>query len=146
VTGDGPASAWYEDGLSFECQRCGRCCSGAPGDVWVSSQEAAGIAAELGQAPEAFAAECLRTHRGRLSLRERADYDCVLLDQTSRTCRVYQARPLQCRTWPWWPENLRTPEAWHEAARECPGIGHGPVTPAEHIRQALEAERVQNAS
>ena len=29
------AEPWYRDGLRFACTRCGACCTGAPGYVWV---------------------------------------------------------------------------------------------------------------
>ena len=32
-------SPWYRDGLAFACTRCGACCTGAPGYVWVSPEE-----------------------------------------------------------------------------------------------------------
>jgi Fe-S-cluster containining protein len=57
------------------------------------------------------------------SLRELAGGDCCMLD--GGKCRIYAARPMQCRTWPWWPSNLRSRAAWREAARRCPGIGRG---------------------
>ena len=34
MTADSPE--WYRDGLRFECTRCGACCTGAPGYVWVT--------------------------------------------------------------------------------------------------------------
>jgi Fe-S-cluster containining protein len=36
---DVDALSWFKDGLRFECQRCGRCCRGEPGVVWVNKQE-----------------------------------------------------------------------------------------------------------
>lgn len=39
-------------------------------------------------------------------------------------CSVYEARPIQCRTFPYWPENIR-PENWDKLADSCPGIGKG---------------------
>ena len=35
---------WYEDGLRFRCTRCGACCTGSPGFVWVNAEELADIA------------------------------------------------------------------------------------------------------
>ena len=48
---------------------------------------------------------------------------CVFLEDGRETrCRIYPARPKQCRTWPYWPELLRSPETLREAMRCCPGI------------------------
>lgn len=55
--------------------------------------------------------------------------DCILLDRDSEPgkalCRVYQDRPSQCRTWPFWTHNLSSERAWRQAARTCPGIDRG---------------------
>ncbi|MEY3144152.1 MAG: hypothetical protein RLY21_2645, partial [Planctomycetota bacterium] len=60
-------------------------------------------------------------------------HDCVFLDRTTRPgkaiCGIYRARPSQCRTWPWWPEVVESPETWAETKRRtpCPGMGSGPL-------------------
>ena len=36
---------WYDAGLKFQCTRCGACCTGAPGYVWVNGEEIARLAA-----------------------------------------------------------------------------------------------------
>ena len=35
---------WFKKGLRFECTGCGDCCTGAPGFVWVNSEEIRGLA------------------------------------------------------------------------------------------------------
>ena len=40
--------AWYRDGLRFECTQCGKCCTGAPGYVWLTIPEIYRIAEFLG--------------------------------------------------------------------------------------------------
>ena len=77
---------------------------------------------------------------GRVSLRERADGDCTFLDPATRKCRVYAARPVQCRTWPFWDSNLETPADWARTCAECPGAGTGPLVPLEVVRRRA-AER-----
>ena len=42
-----------------------------------------------------------------------------------RGCSIYAVRPLQCRTWPFWPENVSDRESWDRAARKCHGMNHG---------------------
>jgi Fe-S-cluster containining protein len=42
-----------------------------------------------------------------------------------RTCSIYPVRPLQCRTWPFWNHNLRSPSTWAEASDMCPGMNNG---------------------
>ncbi len=134
---------WYADGLRFTCTQCGNCCTGPPGAVWFSPREAAGIAAHLGVREETF--RRLYAHRieGRWSLREtEADggYDCIFLDRKSvpgkALCSIYPVRPAQCRTWPFWPENLATPRSWATARHRtpCPGMESGQLVPIERIR------------
>jgi len=129
---------WYADGLHFACQGCGRCCGGAPGYVWVDTEDLAAIAAHLGMTAKEFRGRYVRRLWRGLSLKEKSNYDCVLLDSGGR-CVAYEVRPLQCRTWPFWPTNLVSREAWAAAGRRCPGIGSGPLYRLEQI-EALLAE------
>ena len=134
------AQPWYKDGLQFTCSQCGNCCTGGPGFVWISEQEVARLAAFLGITPEETVEKYCRDVGGRLSLKEfrnaAGNYDCVFLKeekiaaaggfiQTRRRCTVYEVRPLQCRTWPFWPENLWSRKTWDHAARRCHGMNAG---------------------
>jgi Fe-S-cluster containining protein len=73
---------------------------------------------------------------GRLTLRERANYDCVFWEAGG--CTVYAARPLQCRSFPFWPAQVADEESWRAAARDCPGIGLGPLHGASEIAYWLD--------
>ena len=73
-------------------------------------------------------------NRERLSLREKSNYDCVFWDNG---CAVYQARPLQCRTFPFWDSILVSAAAWKAAAEHCPGIGRGRPRSREEIEAYL---------
>ncbi|MBN1808762.1 MAG: YkgJ family cysteine cluster protein [Planctomycetes bacterium] len=126
---------WYKDGLRFSCKQCGACCSGKPGYVWVNDAEITGIAARLGLSREDFRDKYLKlTYRG-YSLTEKANYDCILLENGK--CLVYDIRPRQCRTWPFWPENLRSRGHWDEEARGCPGMNEGMHFPLSEIEDIL---------
>ena len=130
---DTPAPGpWYKDGLAFECTRCGKCCTGEPGFVWVTDDELAAIAAFLGEPVEQVVAMYTRlAHRGR-SLREKGNGDCVFFER-GVGCTVYAVRPRQCRTWPFWESNVESPEAWERTKAVCPGSGHGELIPVEEI-------------
>ena len=103
------------------CEACGGgCCSGESGNVWLSPQELDAIAEALGRSP--FEVSLELTHRvgGRLSLRERYHPElgsiCRLFDPGAGGCTVYDARPQQCRTYPFWPAyRKRGPD-------DCPGV------------------------
>lgn len=114
---------WYQEGLSFKCTGCGECCTGAPGYVWVSEQEVVSLAALLKISEETFLKTYTRRIGNRLSLIEHPKtFDCVFLKD--KKCQVYSERPEQCRTFPWWVENLENRAAWEETARRCEGINH----------------------
>jgi len=115
------AARWYAAGLRFECTQCGRCCSGAAGYVWVTSAEISALAALLELPLDELGRRYLRRVGTRHALLEnQATGDCVFL--SDGRCSVYQARPAQCRSYPWWPANLTDRAAWGRAATECEGI------------------------
>ena len=116
---------WYRDGLKFGCTGCGGCCTGAPGYVWVNQAEIDALAAAVNLDTEAFEKRFVRVVGARRSLIEFANGDCAFFDGDSRRCGVYEARPRQCCTWPFWPENIATPAAWQQIAERCPGCNRG---------------------
>ena len=126
-----PAAPWYRDGLKFQCTQCGRCCGGAPGYIWMAPAEVRSAAKAVGLDVADFQAMYLAEYPQGLSLREMANGDCCLL-QGGR-CRIYAARPVQCRSWPFWRSNLASPTSWSEAAQRCPGIGRGRLWKAPEI-------------
>lgn len=127
---------WYRDGLRFTCTQCGNCCTGAPGYVWVSPEEIDRLAASLGQSTDAFSRRFVRRVGNRYSLIERPNGECVFWD-SSNGCTVYEARPVQCRTWPFWSENLESPADWKRVRRGCPGAGNGDFFPLDAIEDAV---------
>jgi len=133
---------WYKDGLRFTCTGCGDCCTGSPGYVWVTNEEIAKLAALVRLSVEEFEAEYVRRVGVRKSLVEYENGDCVFFDNQSRKCTVYAARPRQCRTWPFWNSNIRTPDAWAETRHVCPGSGQGELYQIEEIQQQAAVIRI----
>lgn len=132
---------WYEGGLRFRCTQCGKCCTGAPGYVWVNDEEIAAIAAFLEIPLDQMTALHTRVeHHGR-SLRERANGDCIFYDRAAG-CTIYSVRPGQCRTWPFWESNIQTPQAWQHTCEICPGSGQGDLIPVEEITRRLNVIRL----
>lgn len=124
---------WYSEGLRFKCTECGKCCTGGPGYAWVTKEEIHAIADYLGLSVKVFGKRYLRYVSGRYSLLEKGpNFDCIFLKD--KRCEIYPVRPAQCRTFPWWKENLSSPEAWKEAAKYCEGITKdAPVVPFDTI-------------
>ncbi|QDS98551.1 YkgJ family cysteine cluster protein [Adhaeretor mobilis] len=126
---------WFADGLKFKCTGCGDCCTGSPGYVWLNQAEIDAMAGELELSPKEFERRYVRNIGIRRSLKELpVSYDCVFLDAETRKCEVYATRPRQCRTWPFWDSNLKSPETWQETCEACPGAGKGKLYSLEHIQ------------
>jgi Fe-S-cluster containining protein len=137
----GSDQPWYADGLKFTCSQCGNCCTGAPGYVWISDVEIGRLAAHLRMRRADVLEKYCRRIGERYSLKERRSpqglYDCVFLNEvkapapsrkvthTRRVCAIYEVRPLQCRTWPFWDGLLADEERWKAAGERCHGINAG---------------------
>ncbi len=52
---------------------------------------------------------------------------------SGKQCAIYPVRPSQCRSWPFWPENILSPEDWQNTAVKCPGINTGKLYTFEEI-------------
>ena len=138
------ATQWYGRGLRFSCTQCGNCCTGPPGTVWFTSKEGRSLARTLDLEIAEFYKRYAHKVDGRWSLRERpvsdGRYDCIFLARSSANgktgCSVYADRPAQCRTWPFWPENLTSRATWDAAKRRtpCPGMDNGSLVPVDQIR------------
>jgi Fe-S-cluster containining protein len=133
-------SPWYRDGLAFECTRCGACCTGAPGYVWVSIEEIEQLARFQNQSVDEFSTRFVRQVGSRFSLIEKPGGDCIFWNK-EMGCTVYAARPVQCRTWPFWPENVESEEDWDQVRSICPGSGRGQLFTIEQIQASIESVR-----
>ena len=135
-----PDVPWYQSGLQFTCTRCGNCCTGEPGSVRVTDNEIEALASLLDVDPDEFrAAYTRRLRRGEQSLVEKWHNDCVFWDRNAG-CRVYAARPRQCRTWPFWRAVIHSPDTWKEEARGCPGMNQGRLHDAESIASIASSD------
>jgi Fe-S-cluster containining protein len=140
-----PKGSFYAEGLRFSCTRCSACCRFDPGYVFLSKEDAEGLAAFLKIAYTDFVEKYCRwiPYGGgisRLSLKETSNYDCVFWKEG---CSVYDARPLQCRTFPFWPGNLVSEKTWAKVAASCPGMDRGELHEVEYIEDALARERAR---
>jgi Fe-S-cluster containining protein len=105
------------------CKTCGgRCCRGSAGYVWVSLEELEQIAATKQMAVARFARQYVRRVQGKLSLQERVingESFCCFFDPIEGQCTIYESRPSQCRTFPFWSKfETETQRLF----LECPGV------------------------
>ncbi len=115
-------SYFFDQGLRFACQQCGGCCVGEPGTIYVSQAEIEVISATLDLPIEVFTARYLYPFRDSFSIKEDDRGRCLFFDDG---CTIYDMRPIQCRTYPFWFSNLRSQERWRAVEGQCPGIGRG---------------------
>lgn len=126
--------AWFKDGLRFKCNGCGVCCGGEPGVIWVNEEEIIKISDYLKMPVDQFAKKFLRKIVKRYSLIELHNGDCVMFDNG---CKIYPVRPYQCKSFPFWLQNLETQEKWEALKDECPGIDKEKLYTLEEINDII---------
>jgi uncharacterized protein len=124
--------------LRFRCTGCGQCCSGDPDYyVYITQHESESIRRHLRLSTGWFKRRYLRrSPQGELVINNQGGGRCLFLTQDNR-CGIYAVRPLQCRTYPFWPEVVNSKAMWRIEARRCEGIGDGQVVPVSRIRTML---------
>ena len=143
---ESPAQSWLAGGLRFKCTGCGKCCTGSSGSVHLSQADIDRLADFFHLPAGTFARRYTRAVKGRRVLMDKPDSaECIFLNQ--KTCSVYEARPTQCRTYPWWLSNIQDEESWREAGELCEGINHpsAVIVPAAEILEQCRIDK-QNES
>lgn len=120
-------SKLIKDSLQFACTKCGKCCKGRT-NVFVNVAEVEALAKFKGINKFDFVrtfTEDKETPSGLItSLKSNVDKNggqsCIFLKDNQ--CSVYEARPTQCRTYPFWPLHLIGEAEWRAEARNCEGI------------------------
>jgi Fe-S-cluster containining protein len=128
---------WYADGLRFACQPdCGKCCTrhGTYDYVYLEDDDVERLAAHFDMPVGKFRARWTKKDDGHTILKMDGPA-CPFLD--GARCTVYEARPGQCGSFPFWPENLESRANWDDLASFCPGVGQGDFVPLETIREHL---------
>ena len=133
-------------GLRFECTQCGKCCvnRGEYAYVYLNRDEVKALAQELGIGVRAFRRRyTFRDEDGWTQLRREGNA-CVFLDPETNACGVYEARPIQCRTFPFWRSFVEDGKWTDEVRTLCEGIGRGPIHASDeverHMREMEQSE------
>jgi len=117
-----------KDGYNYEfnplaCQTCqAKCCTGESGYIHVSTSEIEVIAAFCELSIEEFTKKYLFKNGYKYSIKERKvedSYECAFYDRATNGCLIYDVRPTQCRTFPFW-DYFKT--RVDELKLECPGV------------------------
>jgi uncharacterized protein len=142
-----PENKFYENGLRFECQGSGKCCTshGEFGHVFLTLDDRKRFAKHLKMRTAEFTKQYCDQLGPIWKLKEEVgNPDCVFLKK--KKCSVYEARSTQCRTWPFWPEVMNA-KAWKDEVQSfCPGVGKGKLWSAEEIDKIVALETKSEAS
>lgn len=137
---------WWRKGVQFECTGSGKCCTsrGEYGFVYLNLEDRQRFAKHLKISTSAFTRRYCEKTGGIWHLKEdRVNPDCIFLE--GNRCGVYEARPTQCRTWPFWPEVMNAKSWAKDVKAFCPGVGKGKIidgdTIEKQIREQIESEK-----
>ncbi len=118
-----------KDGYNFAfdssaCSSCaGNCCIGESGYIWINKSEIETLAKFLNISVDYLKKECLYKVGYKYSIKEveldKNNFACCFFNLEKKQCMIYEARPTQCRTFPFW-DYFKTNE--NEVYKECPGI------------------------
>ena len=104
--------------------------------MYVTPHRLRRIAGLLGMRERAFRRDYVtRDEQGETVLKLKENGDCVFWDAG---CTIYPERPRQCRTFPFWGETLRSPQAWSQLKEFCHGVDGGRLYPLEEIRAVFK--------
>ena len=126
-----------EFNFRFQCQPgCVACCT-QTGEVYLNDEDLARIAAHLKLTPKKFQKRFAKREFGNLLLTTPKEKDCHFLEDGG--CSIHEFKPVQCRTFPFWPDNVRDRRSWKALKSYCPGIGIGKKLDRSEVqRQAQE--------
>jgi len=135
---------FYSSGLRFSCKRCSACCRYDAGFVFLSEKDIDQLAKAFQMDKKQFFLVYCRwvtDWKGNEvpSLKEKSNKDCILWDSG---CTVYNARPLQCVTFPFWNSILASRENWEAAASGCPGMNSGELHTEKMIEKNINLRAV----
>ncbi len=124
-------------GYRFQCQGSGKCCVSRDryGYVYLSLPDRRRMAAHLKLKTQEFTRRYCSKTDGWFHLKDFVGPCTFLRD---KRCTIYEARPTQCRTWPFWPENMNAKVWSTDIASFCPGVGKGPELPPETVHQQVK--------
>lgn len=134
------SSPWWEKGIRFQCQGSGQCCvsRGEYGFVYMTKMDRQRMASVLNMTTTAFTRKYCAKTDGVFHLKDGKGPECLFL--VNNRCSVYEGRPEQCRTWPFWSEVMNA-KAWKkEVANYCPGVNKGRLISAKEIRTQMERQ------
>jgi Fe-S-cluster containining protein len=108
----------------IRCSTCeGNCCIGESGYIWITNDEIKKLALFQNISTQDVIQNSLKKVGYRYSINEiklsKNNYACKFFDIIKKQCSIYDVRPVQCRTFPFWDYFKTNIE---ELKLECPAI------------------------
>ncbi len=131
------------DTFRWSCTACGKCCRG-PGVVYFTEEDLASIRRLLRLSDARWKRlykRLVQREKNGLFLHDSEDA-CALLGKGGK-CTVYEVRPLQCRTFPFWTSNFERAEDYEWLKKFCPGIKKGTGEEFSLRRIVIETNRTE---
>ena len=127
---------WKHETIRFECQPdCFKCCS-KPGVVYMDTKDIRKAAEHLKLTVSRFKGEFFKLEAGLWLIEVEEERPCPFLVEEG--CAIHPAKPTQCRSYPFWRENMETRNYWLLTSVFCPGINKGPEISNSSIGEYLE--------
>ncbi|RAX58351.1 hypothetical protein CCZ01_02740 [Helicobacter monodelphidis] len=113
---------------SKSCEQCnGFCCRGKSGYIFVRYAEIEALAQWL----KIDIQECMQKYIKKVGYRfsfiekqiigeNGSEFACIFFDEQKERCSIYESRPSQCKTFPYWEQLKKI--TIKEAQKECPYI------------------------
>jgi hypothetical protein len=115
---------WYADGLRFTCHQCGNCCRNLNERqefVYLTVADYVRIDNKLRFVDVEDFVEI--DDDGDIRLKRKRNGDCIFLGGNTCTLHDAEAKPKQCRQFPFNPENITSdPLSWKKHKLYCKGI------------------------
>ena len=118
-----------EEGYTYKfdairCASCeGNCCIGESGYIWITKEEIVALANFLDKSIDDVILDDIKKVGYKYSIKEikidQNNFSCKFFDLTKKQCSIYEVRPKQCRTFPFWDYFKDKIE---EVKQECPAI------------------------
>jgi Fe-S-cluster containining protein len=99
------------------------------GEVYLTEEDLVRIADHLAIPAADFERKSVHRTARSLRLRKPPDRQCLFL--RDNRCSIHPVKPVQCRVFPFWPEIIKSAEAWNETAQRCPGMNKGELVQIE---------------
>ena len=132
----------YQNGIRFQCQGSGKCCVSREsyGYVYLSDIDLKRFSKYFQISIKKFKEQYCEITDGFIHLAERSELkgNCIFLKD--KKCSVYENRPSQCRTWPFWNDNMNA-KVWNkDISINCPGVGKGKIIKKKEIDKFLKED------